>query len=67
MQPSKQMFESFYNVNNPTELDEALDMVLIRKEDPMREQRIAVRKTMGLLDKLAAENILEYLNSKFHI
>src|SRR5574344_642988 len=59
---SKDIFESFYEVRTNEQLIESLDEILINHNDAKKEQRIEILKCCGLLDKNAAQNIINDIN-----
>jgi len=57
------MYKSFYQVHNLDEMYRVFDMVIVRGEDPKREERIKAVKELNLLGNDAAQNITEYLTA----
>ena len=63
-QQSKQLFDLYYQAHNVQELHAQLDMLLVRGEDPRREQRLAMVEKMRLRDNNAAAKIGEWLQTE---
>ena len=57
------MYDAFYQVHNLDEMYKVFDMVLLRDEDPKREERIRAVRELNLVGNNAAKNIAEYLLS----
>lgn len=60
-QMSECLYSSYYQVRTPEELEPMLDKILIRREDPNRETRLAAAKAMNLTGVDAAGNIVAHL------
>lgn len=62
MKPSADLYATYYQVRDISELHEVLDAVVLRRQDPLREKRLAKVREAGLLDNYAAQNILNELD-----
>lgn len=62
MKPSADLYATYYQVRGLTELNDVLDEVVVRRQDPKREERLAKVRESGLLDNYAAQNILNELD-----
>ena len=60
-QMSRKLYSTYYQVRSPEELEPMLDKIVIRREDPNREARLAAAKAMNLTGVDAAGNIVAYL------
>lgn len=66
--PSVQnIVENYYNVTNLSELEQALDNVLIKNNDYLKEKRAAALKQYGYQDNYAAQNILNDIKEVLEI
>lgn len=59
--PSKELFDSYYNVNNLDEMNDIFNMVLIDGNDPKHDERVKAATRAGLIETFASENILKDL------
>lgn len=66
-EPSKKLFDSFYNVNNLDEMYKVFEQVIIKDLDPKKEQRISAVNEAGLLQNSAATNIINDLYSSLNL
>jgi len=57
----KAMYDAFYQVHNLAEMYAALDTVVVRREDPNREERMRAVRELGLVGNNAAKNIVDFL------
>ena len=57
------LFDTYYRVENETELISALDEYVIKGADPNREMRLRALKDSGLLNVGAAERIVRYIEN----
>ena len=55
------MYDSFYQVHDLNDLYEALDMVVVRGEDPKHNERMQAVRDLKLIGNNAAKNIMDYL------
>ena len=62
MKPSADLYATYYQVRDSAELNAVLDEVVVRRQDPKREERLAKVRESGLLDNYAAQNILNELD-----
>lgn len=62
IKPSAELWSTYYQVRNLTELNAVLDEVVVRRQDPKREERLAKVRESGLLDNYAAQNIMNELD-----
>ena len=65
--PSKELYRHFYRTHNNVELEKTLDMVIVRGEDPMREERLKAVAMAGLSGIYAAKNILMHLSNELNL
>jgi len=61
LEPSKEIFDTFYKVHDLNELNAALDKVVIHDIDDKKEGRETVLKNAHLPDNYAAQNVLNDL------
>lgn len=59
----EKMVSTSYEVTNINELKQALELILIQKQDPNKEKRKQVLKQLGLEDSYAAKNILDEIKN----
>ena len=57
------LYSTYYQVRSPEELEPMLDKIIIRREDPNREARLAAAKAMNLMGVDAAGNIVKHLEN----
>lgn len=62
IKPSDDLWATYYQVRTLEELDAVLNEVVVRRQDPKREERLAKVRESGLLDNYAARNILNELD-----
>ena len=62
IKPSADLWATYYQVRTLEELDAVLNEVVVRRQDPKREERLAKVRESGLLDTYAARNILNVLD-----
>lgn len=62
---AKDIYDTYYQVNNLQELKAALEMVVVRREDPNRDKRLAAVKRAGLLGQNASVNIVKILKKAY--
>ena len=55
------MYDSFYQVHDLNELYDTLDKVILRGEDPKRDERMQAVRELKLVGNDAAKNIMDYL------
>lgn len=60
-QLSQPLFNTYYQIRSPEELEPVLDKIVLRGEDPNREARLAAAKAMNLTGVDAAGNIVAHL------
>ena len=60
----EEIMQTFYNIHNENELSQALNTVVLKKEDPLKEKRLKVLKNSGLNNNYAALNILNDIKSE---
>lgn len=66
-EPSKKLFDAFYNVNNLEEMDYIFDQIIVKGNDPKRTERLKAVKEAGLLDISASKNIIDDLYAALSI
>lgn len=62
IKPSADLYATYYQVRDPMDLEKVLDLVVIRHQDPKRDERLVKVREAGLLDNYAAQNILNELD-----
>ena len=62
--PQKALYDSYYQTTNNDELMAALDLVLVRNQDPKRESRLREIERAGLRGDSAARRILMHLSDE---
>ena len=65
--PFEFLFDTYYKVHNNDELVKVLDEIVVKREDPKRDERLSALKTSGLLGVNAAKNILDHLEKLMEI
>jgi hypothetical protein len=63
---AKNVYDTYYNVNNLEELHSTLKMVVEDGRDPNREKRIEAVKAAGLTERNASVNIVKHLLKIFN-
>ena len=56
---AEKIVQNYYSVRNTEELKNILELVVLKREDPMREQRENAINELGFKDVFAAKNILK--------
>ena len=60
---TKEIFDTFYKVNEINDLYKYLDEILINNNDYMKDKRLEVLKKQNLLGTNASENVLNDINN----
>lgn len=55
----KKIVKSYYQAHNIEELDRYLEEIILKKQDPKKEERLSVLEELGLKNNYCAKNILE--------
>ena len=64
--PNRRLFASYHVATNLDEMAEAFGVVLERREDPRRDERLAAAREAGLFGANASKRILRYLDAILH-
>lgn len=56
---TKKIVKSYYQAHNLEELDKYLEEIIIKKQDPKKQERINVIEELGLKNNYCAKNIIE--------
>ena len=63
----KKIIENYYQAYNQEELEKYLDMILVDKKDPMKEQRLKALNSDNFKLQYAAKNILDDIKKELKI
>lgn len=67
LEPSRKLFATFYQAHNEEEMWRWFDEVLVKRNDPKKDERLAAVREAGLKDQYAARNILAYLRKELNV
>ena len=66
-EPSRKLFESFYEVHNYEEMIHTFNMIIVECEDPKRTERLKAVEKAGLFETKASEKILKDIYKALNI
>ena len=63
----EELYSTYYCVHDNKELEKALDLLVIRRDDPNKQRRCNAIEKIGFGNNSSAENIRDYISKLLHI